>query len=235
MSSYSYLYSSATPIVELWKWEYSRVYDGPDRHKSQILLLASLNNFNLAYTLPRCAKVLTDATHARQFVWSTAEPVGNYFAQDSKAHLLLILDASIVPWLIFFIFHEYSNEGIFLSTYFKNFICRHWSGETEMKGSFGPWFYISLFLRVCVVGIQTFQVIWRTPYLAGEKYTLADITGFLGAKYAEMMVGLELPAAGPVAGWIDKVVRRDSASSFYTSLNLTPDFMEKFTKKDWRK
>jgi len=50
-----------------------------------------------------------------------------------------------------------------------------------------------------------------------------------------MMVGLELPAAGPVAGWIDKVVRRDSASSFYTSLNLTPDFMEKFTKKDWRK
>ncbi|MCH7915434.1 MAG: glutathione S-transferase family protein [Deltaproteobacteria bacterium] len=75
----------------------------------------------------------------------------------------------------------------------------------------------------------------KNPYIAGEKYTVADITGFLGAKYAEMIVGLDLPATGPVADWIDKVAPRDSASSFHTSLDLMPDFMEKFTKKDWRK
>jgi len=50
-----------------------------------------------------------------------------------------------------------------------------------------------------------------------------------------MIVGLELPAAGSVADWIDKVVRRDSASSSHASLDLTPDFMEKFTKNNWRK
>ena len=75
----------------------------------------------------------------------------------------------------------------------------------------------------------------KHPFLAGEQYTVADITGFLGAKYAEMNVGLDLPATGPVADWIDKVARRDSTRSFHTALDLLPDVMEEFTKRDWSK
>jgi glutathione S-transferase len=72
----------------------------------------------------------------------------------------------------------------------------------------------------------------QNKFLAGNSFSIADITGFLGVQYAEMIVGLKLPAASPGAEWVDRVSRRKGASSFHTVKALTEVFLDESRQTD---
>lgn len=72
----------------------------------------------------------------------------------------------------------------------------------------------------------------KHPFLAGDQYSIADITGFLGVQYARQIVGLDLPATGPATEWVNRVFERDSARSFRTALTLVEEFLEGLRQRD---
>lgn len=62
-------------------------------------------------------------------------------------------------------------------------------------------------------------------FVAGEKFSIADITGFLGVKYAEMNSDLKPPSNGPVSEWLGRVSERQGSRSFHEGLRQLPGFL----------
>lgn len=61
-------------------------------------------------------------------------------------------------------------------------------------------------------------------FVAGETFSIADITGFLGVKYAEMAAGLKPPPDGPVAEWLCRISERKGSRSFHEGERQVPEF-----------
>jgi glutathione S-transferase len=66
----------------------------------------------------------------------------------------------------------------------------------------------------------------RHEFVAGEAFTVADITGFLGVKYAEVLAGIKPPDGSALAAWAQTVSTRDCARSFHTMIGLIGEFIE---------
>jgi glutathione S-transferase len=68
-------------------------------------------------------------------------------------------------------------------------------------------------------------------YLAGPTFTVADITGFLGASYVRQLAGIELPAN--VARWAAGIAERHSARSFHAGQKSRAAFLQALAGLDW--
>jgi glutathione S-transferase len=66
----------------------------------------------------------------------------------------------------------------------------------------------------------------QNRFLAGDDFSIADITGFLGVRLAEMNVGVSLTGAGYAKDWVDRISQRDGARSFHRALELVPEFLD---------
>jgi glutathione S-transferase len=61
-------------------------------------------------------------------------------------------------------------------------------------------------------------------FVTGDDFSVADITGFLGATYAEALVGLRAPSNSPLERWLREVSDRAGARSAHRAFDLWPDF-----------
>ena len=69
-------------------------------------------------------------------------------------------------------------------------------------------------------------------FLAGDNFSIADITAYLGVKWAELTVGLNVPTASPAADWVDRISQRESARRFETALSLAEEFLDAIRQAD---
>jgi len=63
-------------------------------------------------------------------------------------------------------------------------------------------------------------------FVAGDDFSVADITGFLGTRCVEAFVGLEIPKDSASGRWLREVSDRESSRSVHRAFELWPEFRE---------
>ena len=69
-------------------------------------------------------------------------------------------------------------------------------------------------------------------FLAGDNFSIADITAYLGVNWAELTFGLNVPTTSPAADWVDRISRRERARRFETALSSAEEFLDAIRQAD---
>lgn len=72
----------------------------------------------------------------------------------------------------------------------------------------------------------------QSDYLASNDVSIADLTAYLGIKWAELTVGLSVPTGGPVAEWLSRMTQRECARSLHRGLDLAEEFLADIRQAD---